>query len=240
MGQGLFSAAAGMAADQARLDAVANDLANVNTDGYKTVRIGFRDLVYAQEGQHVWTGSGAAAVDAGRDFQEGSLVPSDNPLSLAIQGSGFFRVKRTDGTTALTRAGDFRLDGNRRLATPNGELLDPPITLPTGTSPDDVSVASDGTVTVKGQKIGAIDIVDVPAEAGLQPLGDSLFAPTTASGAAAPVKGSTLQQHVLEASNVDVAQAMTDLIDAQRSYQLTARVITTQDQLMQIANDIRH
>jgi flagellar basal-body rod protein FlgG len=240
MGQGLFSAAAGMAADQARLDAVANDLANVNTDGYKTVRIGFRDLVYAQEGQHVWTGSGAAAVDAGRNFQEGTFVPSDNPLSLAIQGDGFFRVKRADGSTALTRAGDFRLDANRRLTTPNGELLDPPITVPAGASADDVTVAPDGTVTVKGQKIGAIEVVDVPAEAGLQPLGDSLFAPTTASGAASVVKGATLQQHVLESSNVDVAQAMTDLIDAQRSYQLSARVISTQDQLMQIADDIRH
>jgi flagellar basal-body rod protein FlgG len=240
MSQGIYSAAAGMAADQARLDALANDLANVNTTGYKTERLGFRDLVYAQEGQHVETGSGAAVVDAGRDFQEGSITPSDNPLALAIDGSGFFRVKREDGSLALTRAGDLQLDAQRRLTTPNGELLDPPITLPAGTSPSDVKVAANGAVTVNGAQIGTIQIVDVPAPTGLQSVGDSLFVPTTVSGQPSAARGSTVQQGVLESSNVDVASAMTDLIDAQRSYQMTARVISTQDQLMQIANDIRH
>jgi len=237
--QGIFSAAAGMAADQARLDSIANDLANVNTDGYKEVRLGFRDLVYAQQDQKVWIGSGAAAVDAGRNFSEGALRQVDDPLSLAIDGPGFFKVRRADGSTALTRNGDFRLDANQRLVTANGELLDPPITLPKGTSPDDVTIGTDGAVTAKGTRIGTITIVNVPAPTGLQSVGDSLYVPTAASGAAAPVKGSTVQQRTLEASNVDVADAMTGLIDAQRSYQLASRAISLQDQLMQIANDIR-
>ena len=240
MSQGIFSAASGMAADQARLDAVANDLANVNTDGYKKVRLGFRDLVYSQRDQNVWVGSGAAAVDAGRNFEQGAVKPVDDPLALAIDGPGFFKVTRADGSTALTRAGSFRVDANGRLATANGELLDPPITLPKGVAPADLTIATDGTVTAKGTKLGTITIVDVPAPTGLQPAGDSLFAPTAASGAAAPVKGSTVQQHALEASNVDASQAMTDLIDTQRSYELASRAITMQDQLMQIADDLRH
>ena len=238
MPEGIYAAAAGMAADQARLDAVANDLANVNTDGYKKQRLGFRDLVYGQRGTKVWIGSGAAAVDAGRDFSAGALRQTDSPLDLAIDGPGFFRVKRADGSIALTRAGSFRLDGSGRFVTANGELLDPPLTLPKGASAADVTVAADGTVTVKGTKLGQLQTVDVPAPAGLQPVGDSLYVATAASGAAAP-DASTVQQGVLEASNVDVAQAMTDLIDAQRSYSLASRVIQTQDQMLQIADDIR-
>jgi flagellar basal-body rod protein FlgG len=224
---------------EALLDAIANDLANVNTDGYKRVRLGFRDLFYAQRDRNVRVGSGAAAFDAGRDYATGSFRSVDDPLAVAIDGAGFLKLRRADGSTALTRAGSLRVDADGRLATAGGELLDPPLTLPKGAAPGDVTIAADGSVTVKGTRVGAIAIVDVPAPTGLQPIGDSLFAPTAASGAPTAAKGFRLQQGALEASNVDAAEAMTGLIDTQRSYQLASRAISMQDQLMQIANDIR-
>jgi flagellar basal-body rod protein FlgG len=235
MPMGIYSAAAGMAAQQQQLDALANDLANVNTNGYKKGRNDFRDLVYANG-----IGSGTALVDGGRDFSAGAMKQVDDPLSVALGGAGFFQVKLADGRTALTRDGSFRLDANGQLVTSTGQRLDPPIKLPKGTSPKDIAIAADGTVTAKGAKLGQIRVVDVPARTGLQPIGDSLFLATQASGAAKALTGSpNIQQGYLEASNVDVGQTMTDLISTQRSFQLTSRVITMQDQLMSIANDIR-
>lgn len=234
MSHGIYSAAAGMAAQQTLLDSVANDLANVNTTGYKKENVGFRDLVYSNG-----IGAGAAAVDDGRDFAEGAQQQVDNPLSLAINGPGFFQVKLPDGRSALTRDGDFSLDGQGRMVTSTGSLLDPPITLPKGTDAADVKIAADGSVSANGRALGKIKIVDVPARNGLQPIGDSQFLAGAASGAVRAANGASVQQNMLEASNVDVAGAMTDLIAAQRAYQLSSRVISMQDQLMQIANAIR-
>src|SRR5919107_3370231 len=122
--EGLHSAAAGMAAQQQRLDAVANDLANANTVGYKHQRVGFRDLVYEQAGrsstQGVRTGHGSAAVDAGKSFGQGALQRTDRPLDVAIQGEGFLRVKLANGTQALTREGGLHVDGRGRLTTSSG------------------------------------------------------------------------------------------------------------------------
>jgi flagellar basal-body rod protein FlgG len=234
MPMGIYSAAAGMAAQQQQLDSIANDLANVNTTGYKKERTGFRDLVYNQNG----IGAGSAFVDGGRDFTSGAMQPSSNPLDLALSGSGFFQVKLADGRTALTRDGSLRPDANGELVTSTGQSLAPPIKLPKGTTAADVSITQDGTVKAGGRTLGKIQVVDVTAPAGLQPIGDSLYVATAASGPARAVK-TGVEQGMLESSNVDVAGAMTDLIDTQRTFQLTSRVITMQDQLMQIANDIR-
>jgi flagellar basal-body rod protein FlgG len=233
MPEGIYAAAAGMAAQQAQLDSTANDLANVDTTGYKKGRLGFRDLVYTNG-----IGAGAAAVDAGRDFSEGAIQTVDDPLSLAIDGPGFFQVKLADGRIALTRDGSFQVDGNGQLVTSTGAKLDPPITLPKGVQPSDVQIAADGTVTAGKQKLGQIKLVDVPSATGLQPIGDSMFATNAFSGAARPASGQ-IQQGAAETSNVDVGTAMTGLIETQRAYQLSSRVISLQDQLMQIANDIR-
>ncbi|HEY1365517.1 MAG TPA: flagellar hook-basal body protein [Gaiellaceae bacterium] len=238
MPNGIYSAAAGMAAQQTRIDAIANDLANTSTTGYKHERVGFRDLVYNEE-QGMPVGSGVASVSVGQSFQQGSLVDSDNPLALAIQGPGFFQVKRADGTTALTRAGDLGLDANGSLVTATGEELVPPIKVPKGTQPGDISIGADGAVTVAGKSVGKIQLVDVPTPAGLQPVGNTEFVPTRASGAATAARGATLKQASLESSNVDVATAMTDLMDAQRNFDMASRVIRMQDQLMEIANGIR-
>jgi flagellar basal-body rod protein FlgG len=219
-----------MAAQQAWLDSLANDVANVQTEGYKQSRIGFRDLV---------NDAGAAAVDAGRSFREGTLVETEDPLAVAIEGPGFFAVKRGDGQTALTRAGDFQLDARGAIVTASGMELQPPVTLPKGASANDVAIDSDGTIRVGTTKVGALTVVQVPVPEGLASGGDTTFLPTAASGAPAPLKGAVVKQGVLESSNVDIASAMTDLVQAQRGYELQSRVLRMQDELMEIANGIR-
>jgi flagellar basal-body rod protein FlgG len=238
MANGIYAAAAGMAAQQTRLDAIANDLANVDTTGYKSERVGFRDLVYGPENS-MPVGAGAAAVDAGRTSAQGALVASDNPLALAIQGPGYFQVRRADGTICLTRDGDLHIDSNGSLVAAGGEQLVPPVQLAKGTQPGDVTIASDGTISVRGRSAGAIQLVDVPAPSGLLAVGSSLFTPTAASGAAVRAQGLVVQGQ-LEQSNVDSARAMTDMLDAQQSYSLASRVIQMQDQMLQMANELRN
>src|SRR3954447_23129231 len=146
----LDTAAAGMAAQQQWQDAISNDLANVNTFGYKSERVGFRDLVYTQEDRSsatgVRTGAGAAATDLARSSAQGALERTDQPLDVGIQGEGFFRVKQPDGTTALTRDGSFRADATGRIVTAGGGAVQPAITLPAGTDMSRLTIDKDGTV----------------------------------------------------------------------------------------------
>jgi flagellar basal-body rod protein FlgG len=243
--EGLYSAAAGMAAQQDRMDSLANDVANVNTPGYKRLRVGFRDLIYQQSGRgaqpNVRTGTGAAAMTLGRGQAEGSLQQTGNPLDLSIQGQGFFQVRRPDGQIALTRNGNFRLDATGRLVNQQGALVQPAITAPRGTDPKQLQVASDGTVTIdRGRRLGRIAVVTVTSTDGLQPLGDNLFAVSRASGASrAAGRGTTIAQGTLEMSNVALADAMTDMMDAQRSFELASKAITMQDQILGIANGVK-
>jgi flagellar basal-body rod protein FlgG len=242
--EGLHSAAAGMAAQQQRMDAVANDLANANTTGYKHQRVGFRDLVYDQTGrssaQGVRTGSGAAAVDAGRAFAQGTLQRTDRPLDVAIQGEGFFRVRLADGREALTRDGGLHIDGNRRLTTSTGALVQPAITVPEGTAEDDISIGPDGTVLADGTRIGQLDVLTVRSAQGLLSTGDNAFLATAASGpATAAPRATTVTQGALEASNTDMADAMVAMIESQRAFQLASKAITTADEMMGIANQVK-
>jgi flagellar basal-body rod protein FlgG len=238
MPNGIYSAAAGMAAQQTKLDAIANDLANASTTGYKSVRVGFKDLLYGAE-QGVAVGSGAAAVEIGRSQVQGVMQPSDDPLSVAIDGAGYFQVKRADGSAALTRNGQLQLDANGSLVISTGEQLDPPIKVPAGTQPSDVTIASDGTVTVGNQAIGQIKLVTVPAPDALQAVGSSMYVTTQASGTAVPAAAASLHQNQLEASNVDMASALTDMLAAQQSYNLASRAIQNQDEMMRIANELK-
>jgi flagellar basal-body rod protein FlgG len=242
--EGLNSAAAGMAAQQQRLDAVANDLANANTTGYKHVRVGFRDLVYTQAGrsstQGPRTGAGAAAVDGGRGFAQGALQRTDQPFDVAIQGDGFMRVRLSDGRQALTRDGSLRLDGAGKLVTSSGAVVQPPITFPAGSDPTQVAIGPDGTVLSAGKQVGRIELVSVRSPQGLQPVGDNAFLATPESGAARPAPtATTLSQGALEASNVDMSDAMVAMIESQRAYQLTSKAIQTQDQMWEIANGVK-
>src|SRR4051812_2131691 len=237
MPEGIYAAAAGMAAQQAQIDAVANDIANVNTTGYHSQRIGFRDLVYTAE-QNVPVGAGTAAIDLGRTEAQGVLNQTGNPLSLAIAGPGYFQVRQADGSIALTRNGDFSTDANGSMAPSSGQRLVPPITLPKGADPSDVKVAANGAVTLKGQTLGKLTIVDVNSEAGLRAAGDGLFVATAASGAAAPVASTSIEQGSLEASNVDMGSAMVAMIQAQRGYELASSAIKNQDELLNVANQL--
>jgi flagellar basal-body rod protein FlgG len=241
---GLNTAAAGMAAQQQRMDAVANDLANANTTGYKHQRVGFRDLVYEQAGrssaQRVRTGSGAAAVDAGRAFAQGVLQRTDRTLDVAIQGEGFLRVRLADGRDALTRDGGLHVDGNRQLVTSSGALVQPAITIPEGVAEDQISIGPDGSVLAQGQRIGKLDVLTVRSTQGLLSIGDNAFVATAASGAPVAAPGNTvLTQGALEASNTDMAEAMVAMIESQRAFQLASKAITTADEMMGIANQVK-
>ena len=239
--EGLYSAAAGMAAQQQRMDAVSNDVANVNTAGYKRTRLSFRDLAYAEQpnAPGVRAGAGSAVTEVGRSDRAGSIEVTDQPLDLAIQGEGYLPIRRLDGTLGLTRSGSLRIDGDRRLATVAGDLVEPPITLPQDVAPSEVSVAPDGTVNVQGRAVGRIVLRDVPAPQGLLPTGGGVFLATQASGPVRNAQGATFQQGALEHSNVDMGEAMVELLEAQRGFSMASKVIQTQDQLMEIANGVK-
>ena len=238
--EGLYSAAAGMQAQQQRIDSVANDLANVNTNGYKHTRVAFRDLLYVNDASgNVRSGAGAAATTIGRGFTQGSMRETGNPLDVAIEGEGFLRVRRADGTDALTRDGSLRIDPRGRLTTQRGELVQPAITVPAGTDESAVSIGADGTVSASNRPVGRIQLVNVRSPESLDVIGENLYRATAASGAAANATGARLTQGSIEASNVDVGDSMTEMIDAQRSFQLASRAVQMQDQMLQIANQVK-
>jgi flagellar basal-body rod protein FlgG len=168
------------------------------------------------------------------------LQRTDQPFDLAIQGDGFIRVKLPDGRQALTRDGSLRLDGGGKLVTSSGSVVQPPITFPAGTDPSQVSIGPDGTVLSAGRRVGRIELVSVRSPQGLQPAGDNAFLATAGSGAARPAPATTtLTQGALEASNVDMSDAMVAMIESQRAFQLTSKAIQTQDQMWEIANGVK-
>jgi flagellar basal-body rod protein FlgG len=241
----MYTAAAGMAAQQTRLDAVSNDLANVATTGYKHTRVAFRDLVYdSAQGygaaKGVKIGAGSAATVLGRSVEQGTMQSTGRSLDVAINGAGFLQVKLADGRTALTRDGNLESDPQGRLKLHTGQLIDPPIKLPAGADAARAVIGQDGTVTLDNAKLGRLQLVDVPAPGGLQGGPDNTFVATKGSGAVrAAAPATILQQGVLEGSNVDTAQAMTDMIEAQRAFQMASKAISTQDQILSIANAVK-
>jgi flagellar basal-body rod protein FlgG len=241
--EGMYTAAAGMAAQQSRLDAVANDLANASTTGYKRVRMAYRDLAYTQGTQGatkaVGLGAGAAATMIGRDARQGAVQETGNPLDVAVEGPGFLQLK-LNGQQWLTRDGNLQIDAQGRLGTQDGALLDPPITLPKGTQAEQVTIGADGTVAVAGKKAGQIRLVSVPNPAGLNGGASNRFQATAASGAVSAAPTTTaLHSGVLEASNVDMGDEMADMMDAQRSFQMASKAIQVADQALEIANGIK-
>jgi flagellar basal-body rod protein FlgG len=241
----MYTAAAGMAAQQTRLDAVANDLANVDTTGYKHVRLSFRDLVYDSAAGYgaakgVTIGAGSAATPIGRSVTQGALQNTGNALDVAITGQGYIQVKLADGRVGLTRDGALAINKDGKLALHTGELVEPPVTVPAGANTDHLSLAPDGALTLDGRSLGKLTLVDVPAPAALDGGPDNTFLATKGSGAIrAAAKSTFLQQGVLEGSNVDQAQAMTDMIEAQRAFELASKAISTQDQILEIANQVK-
>lgn len=241
--EGMYSAAAGMAAQQQRLDALSNDVANAGTIGYQRQRIAFRDLVYTPSGPGgqagVMEGSGAAAVTIGRGGSGGSYKPTGSALDVAIEGDAYLQVRRPDGTNALTRNGALTLDVQRRLLA-DGLPLQPPVRIPDGVDEKDISIAADGRVSTGDRQLGTITLFSVRAADRLLPVGGNLYVPTDASGPATRAGAdAALRQGVVETSDVDLGDVMADMIVTQRAYQLASRAISTQDEMARVANEVK-
>jgi flagellar basal-body rod protein FlgG len=241
--EGLYTAAAGMAAQQQRMDHLANDVANVNTAGYKHVRTGFRDLMYQQEGRGaantVTAGAGSATQIVGRSFAQGALQQTGQPLDVALQGPGFLQVRTQDGQNALTRNGSLRITNTGQLVNADGNAIVPAINIPAGTDPNSISVASDGTISANNQTFGRLTVVDVRSPQALTSIGDNLFVANAQSGAPRAVNTTSFAGGYLEGSNVELSDAMVDMMDSQRAYELASKAIHQQDEMMGIANGIK-
>jgi flagellar basal-body rod protein FlgG len=245
-----------MQAQQFNLDTISNNLANVNTTGFRANQARFQDLIYQQlrapgspvgasvipVGQDVGLGSKVAS--SAKLFTQGTLSETDNPLDVAIEGDGFFQVTMPDGTTAYTRDGSFKIDANGGIVTSDGYLLNPQITIPQQAI--NVSVNADGTIDAllpgqtQPQQIGQINLARFVNNAGLQPTGKNLYTQTAASGAPTVsqpgVNGAgNLQGGYLEQSNVSVVTEIVNMIVAQRAYEANSKAITTADQMLQTA-----
>ena len=258
--QALQTASTGMAGEQTRLDVIANNLANMNTPGFKTAEATFQDLVYQTQTAPGSTAPGGGVVPSGvevglgtklastnRLFTQGSLEQTQDPTNLAISGAGFFQVTMPNGTVGYTRDGSFQLNGQGQLLTSNGYLVQPTITIPQNAT--SISIGSDGTVsvTVAGQaapqQVGQLQLAGFQNPAGLAAAGQNLFVATQASGApliATPGQNGlgTLSQGYLEQSNVSLTDEMVSLIDAERAYEAMAKVVSTGDQMLQMANQM--
>jgi flagellar basal-body rod protein FlgG len=256
----LYTAASGMNAQQANIDNVAHNLANVNTTGFKKSRVEFEDLVYQQiqaPGTPTSTeteapigleaGLGVRAVATARNFSAGNLRSTNGPLDLAIEGQGFFQVTLPGGETGYSRAGAFHLNGQGQLVTAEGAQLEPGITVPANATT--ISVSKDGIVSamVAGQtdpqQLGTIELASFQNPAGLQARGGNVFVATIASGD--PTTGvpgaeglGTLAQGFLEDSNVSVVEEMVNMILGQRAYEANSRVIRAADEMLQQVNNL--
>ncbi len=242
--QGLYAAASGMEAQQNQFNAIANDMANIDTPGYQATEVGFQDLLYSSAGSasgspNIATGTGSQSAIVGRSFAQGAIQNTGRSLDVAIQGPGYLQVRRNDGTIGLTRNGALQVNAQGEITNQDGNPLVPPLKLPKGTDADNIKIETNGQVISGSRTIGKLALVNVPAPNQLQPDGDSMFSVTAGSGATRPATGSSIQQGALEGSNVDVAKDMTTMINAQRSYQMASQAIQYQDQMLQIADQIK-
>ncbi|GAA8820810.1 flagellar basal-body rod protein FlgG [Helicobacter pylori] len=257
----LYSATSGMLAQQTHIDTTSNNIANVNTTGFKKSRADFNDLFYqamqyagtntsnttlSPDGMEVGLGVRPSAIT--KMFSQGSPKETENNLDVAITGKGFFQVQLPDGTTAYTRSGNFKLDEQGNLVTSEGYLLIPQITLPEDTT--QVNIGVDGTVSVTqglqttSNVIGQITLANFVNPAGLHSMGDNLFSITNASGGAIVGNPDSqglgkLRQGFLELSNVRLVEEMTDLITAQRAYEANSKSIQTADAMLQTVNSLK-
>ena len=250
----LWIAKTGLDAQQTQMAVVTNNLANVNTTGFKRGRAVFADLLYqtvrqpgAQSSQDsqlpsgLMLGTGVRSVATEKLFTQGNIVQTGNQLDLAVNGRGFFQILLPDGTRAYSRDGSFQLSANGELVNSNGYALDPGITIPEQTQ--SVTIGADGTVSVlvagesSPTEVGQLQLADFINPAGLQPMGENLFLETAASGdpqAATPGEDGvgTLVQGSLESSNVNVVEELVNMIETQRAYEMNSKAIATTDEML--------
>jgi flagellar basal-body rod protein FlgG len=250
----LWIAKTGLDAQQTQLDVIANNLANVSTNGYKRTRAVFEDLLYqtlrqpgAASSQQttipsgLMLGTGVRPVATEHIFTQGSLQRTDNSLDMAINGQGFFQVQMPDGTLAYTRDGSFQMDSTGQLVTASGYPLSPAITIPSNAT--SVTISRDGIVSVLlagstgTTQLGNIQLASFVNPGGLQSTGENLFVETASSGTATPntpgANGSgLLNQGYVETSNVNVAEELVSMIQTQRAYELNSKAIQTSDNML--------
>ena len=256
----LYTAASGMNAQQANIDNIAHNLANVNTTGFKKSRVEFADLVYQQTkaaGSPTATsgdapigieiGLGARMVATARDFAPGNLKATNGPLDLAIQGNGFFQVSMPDGTVGYTRAGMLHLSADGQIVTADGYPIEPQMTIPANATSIAISPQGIVSVVVPGQsapqQVGTIELASFQNPAGLSARGGNLFSATSASGE--PTTGvpgldglGTLAQGFVEESNVSVVEEMVNMILGQRAYEANSRVVKAADEMLSQINNL--
>ena len=254
--QALHTAATGMAAQELNVQVISNNIANLRTTGFKKQTAAFQDLIYehvrrvgAQSSDQgtilpvgVDIGGGVKTVGTPRSMTQGTLSQTGNDLDLAISGDGFFKILMPDGTFQYTRDGTFQMDNQGRIVTAQGNPVQPTITIPNNASGISVSEQGQVSVTLPGSTtssiVGQIGVTRFINKAGLQPVGNNQFTETPSSGAPQDGTANTegygkLTQGSLEQANVDVVSEMSDLIAAQRAYEMNAKVISAADQMMQ-------
>ncbi len=260
MDPALRAAATGMMAQQTRTEVIANNLANVNTPGFKRSRAHFEDLLYqtvqgqqilgdpdAQTAPAIQVGRGTRLSGVERMHQQGPLEQTNRNLDIAVEGEGFFQIQMPNGETTYSRDGSFQISDQGLLVTSSGQALQPPIRVPADAA--ELTISTTGIVTVRrGQdiqptEIGRIELARFANPSGLLALGQNLYAPTASSGQ--PVVGfpsdegmGRLQQGSLEGSNVEIVQEMVEMISAMRAYEINSKAIKTADEMGQIANNI--
>jgi flagellar basal-body rod protein FlgG len=257
----LNTAATGMAAQQDNMDVIANNIANVNTMGFKKSRAEFEDLMYqtqkepgtatglnAYSANGVQTGLGVRTASIQKDFETGSAVSTNGILDLQIEGAGFFQLLTPDGQVAYTRDGSFKKDPSGKIVDKNGNALQPEITIPLNVSAMEITPSGEVRVMTgqndPPQVIGQLDIVNFVNPAGLKSLGKNMFMPSPSSGQAVQTRPGLngtgfLAQGQLEASNVNIVDEMVNMIRAQRAYETNSKVIQASDQMLQSVNNLR-
>ncbi|MDX8410079.1 MAG: flagellar basal-body rod protein FlgG [Mariprofundales bacterium] len=261
MMRALWTAATGMTAQNTNVDVISNNLANVNTAGFKRGRANFQDLMYqqvksagadsssagTQVPNGIQIGLGVQTAGVQRIFSEGSFQQTTNPLDMAIKGQGFFQLLLPDGTTAYTRSGSFSIDSTGQIVDPNGNPLQPGLTIPSDAQ--QISIAADGTISVtqpgaQTTTVGQIQTVNFSNPGGLTLLGNSMFQQTNSSGA--PITGSPgtnglgeVGQGMLEMSNVNMVEEMVNLIAGQRAYEMNSKSIQASDEMLKTAAQLR-
>lgn len=261
MMRALRTAATGMAAQELLVDTISNNLANINTTGFKKAKVEFQDLLYQtqraigapnEQGVTIPTeiqiGHGTNPVSIQKIFSQGDINATQNPLDLAIDGDGFFQVIRPDGTIGYTRDGSFKLAADGRLVTSDGLVLEPEITVPVDAL--EIQISLDGVVSTRSgedvtpTEIGRIELARFINPAGLRSAGGNIYVPTAASGE--PITSTpgtdelgTLRQGFLEMSNVMVVEEMVNLIIAQRAYEINSKAIRTAEEMLGVVGNLR-
>ncbi|VAW65079.1 Flagellar basal-body rod protein FlgG [hydrothermal vent metagenome] len=259
MNPALWVSKTGLDAQQTRLSLISNNLANVNTTGFKRDQAIFQDLIYQnkrQAGGQVTqdtrapsgfsTGTGVRIVATQKLHTQGNITQTGNALDMAILGRGFFQIQQSDGTTSYTRDGTFQIDANGQVVTSQGQFIQPSLTIPSDTQ--SITIGQDGTVSVltgnntSPTQIGNIQLADFVNPAGLQPDGNNLFIETASSGS--PLTGTpgltglgTLESGAVETSNVNVVEELVNMIETQRAYEMNSKVISTADQMLQYVSN---